>query len=132
MYIILYMEENNIINIHNPIPILQQQKSNLFNNKNNIHPNISNIRKKSEQKAYSDIINQEHKKNIKLKGKTLNQNIADSFIGLIDDLFTKEKDTNWKTHLYIILKKDQRYYYLAILLLIIAFILIIFQKIKTK
>lgn len=126
------MQQDNIINIHNPIPILQQQESNILNNKDNTNPNISNIRKTNEEMILKQIIKEEHEKNIKKKEKTLNQNIADSFIGFIDDLFTKDKKRSWTTHLKIILNKDGRYYYLGILLLTIGIVLIIFDKIKIK
>lgn len=110
----------DIVNIHNPIPILQQQKSNIFNNKDNTNPNISDIRRNKEQLILRDLVKQKQ-----LENKSLNQNIADSFIGVINDLFTKEKKVSWIS----ILRKNDRYYYLAILLLTIAFILIIFQKV---
>lgn len=126
------IKQDNIINIHNPIPILQQQESNILNNKDNGNPNISNIRKKNEEMILQQIIQEEHEKTIKKKEKTLNQNIADSFIGLLDDLFTKEKNRSWATHLKIILHKNKRFYYLGILLLTIGFVLIIFEKIKIK
>jgi len=95
------IKQDNIINIHNPIPILQQQESNILDNKDNTNPNISNIRKTKEEMILKQIIKEEHEKNIKKKEKTLNQNIADSFIGFIDDLFTKEKNRSWITHLKI-------------------------------
>lgn len=126
------MKEDTIINIHNPIPILQQQESNILNNKDNTNPNISNIRKTKEEMILKQIIKEEHEKTLKKKEKTLNQNIADSFIGFIDDLFTKEKNRSWLTHLKIILHKNDRYFYLGILLLTIGIVLIIFEKIKIK
>lgn len=121
---------SEIINIHNPIPILQQQSSNILDDKNNDNPNISNERKRIEKMIYEKLIQEDHKQKIKQKDKSLNQKIADSFVGVLSDIFTKENNISWITHIKIIFNRDARYFYLGILFLTIGLILIIFQRIK--
>lgn len=121
---------SEIINIHNPIPILHQQSSNILDDKNNDNPSISNERKRIEKMIYQKLIQEDNKQKIKKKDKSLNQKIADSFVGVLSDIFTKESNISWITHIKIIFNRDARYFYLGILLLTIGLILIIFQRIK--
>jgi hypothetical protein len=115
--------------MNNPVPILQQEKSNITTN-----PFIPNDQKIKEleildQKA-NKIIEDAYNKNkttsiSNLSIKDIITNIADSVIGFIDDLLSKPEDISWKDYISSILQKDQRYTYIGILFLIIAFYMLL-------
>jgi hypothetical protein len=113
-----------IINLQNPQPILQQDRSNIVTN-----PFIPNVQKEREletiNKEASDIIEKEYNKNktssiLNQPIKDINKNIAGSVIGILDDLFNKPDDTDWTSYIQTILQKDQRYAYIGILFILIA------------
>jgi hypothetical protein len=113
-----------IINLQNPKPILQQDRSNIVTN-----PFIPNVQKEREletiNKEASDIIEKEYNKNktssiLNQPIKDINKNIAGSVIGILDDLFNKPDDTDWTSYIQTILQKDQRYAYIGILFILIA------------
>jgi hypothetical protein len=113
-----------IINLQNPQPILQQDRSNIVTN-----PFIPNVQKEREletiNKEASDIIEKEYNKNktssiLNQPIKDINKNIAGSIIGILDDLFNKPDDTDWTSYIQTILQKDQRYAYIGILFILIA------------
>lgn len=115
---------STIINLQNPQPILQQDRSNIVTN-----PFIPNAQKEKEletiNKEASDIIEKEYNKNktssiLNQPIKDINKNIAESVIGILDDLFNKPDDTDWTSYIQTILQKDQRYAYIGILFILIA------------
>lgn len=68
-------------------------------------------------------------KTTSIKYKTLqeiNENISNSIIGIIDDLFKKPETTGWGVYIIEIFTKEQRYAYIGILLIIISIIMYIF------
>lgn len=118
------MTTNQIINIQNPVPILQQERSSITTN-----PFIPNEQKTLEletlDKEANKIIEEAwvKSKSNSIKNLSLNdinQNVSSSFIGLIDDLFTKPKETPWKEYIVEIFNKDQRFTYIGILFILIA------------
>jgi len=118
------MSVNQIANIQNAIPILQQERSTVTTN-----PFIPNEQKTIEleqiDKQANEIIEQQYKKNktnsiFNLTIAEINKNIAASFIGFLDDLFLKPEDMPWKVYIPMIIQKDQRYTYLGVLFIIIA------------
>lgn len=113
-----------IINIQNPIPILQQDKSMITTN-----PFIPNEQKIKELEVLDEeankIIENAYNKNktnsiSNLSLKEINKNVSSSFIGFLDDLFIKPDNIKWQEYLPIILQKDQRYTYFGILFIFIA------------
>jgi hypothetical protein len=119
-----------IINISNPVSILQQQSSQIITNP--FIPNDQKIKELEQlDKEASDIIEQEYNKNkttsiANLSIKEINKNISLSCIGLLDDLFVKPNDISWSIYIPMIIQKDQRYAYIGVLFIIIAiFILLI-------
>ena len=118
------MTTNQIINIQNPVPILQQERSSITTN-----PFIPNEQKTLELETLDKEANtimerawvKSKSNSIKnLSLNDINQNVSSSFIGLIDDLFTKPKETPWKEYIVEIFNKDQRYTYIGILFILIA------------
>ena len=128
-YIYMSQGNNNIANIQNPVPILQQERSQIITN-----PFIPNVQKEKEletiDKQANDIIEQAYNKNktnsiANLSVSDINKNLSQSVIGFLDDLFLKPQDVPWKTYLPMILQKDQRYTYIGILFIIIAFYMLL-------
>lgn len=113
----------------NPVPILQQEKSNITTNP--FIPNEQKIKEleiidKEANKIIEDAYNKNKTSSISnLSIKDIITNISDSVIGLLDDLFAKPENINWKDYLSSILQKNQRYTYLGILFLIIAFYMLL-------
>lgn len=113
------------------IPILQQQRSSITTN-----PFIPNEQREFELESISKdankIVESEYLKNktSSIQNKTLqeiNQNIANSVVGILDDLFKKPSETNWHIYIIEICTKEQRYAYIGILLIFISIILFIFK-----
>lgn len=118
------MSNNQITNIQNPVPILQQERSSIITN-----PFIPNEQKTSElqildteaNKIMEDAWIKNKNNSIKnLSINNINQNVSSSFIGLMDDLFMKPKDKPWREYIVEIFSKDQRYTYIGILFILIA------------
>lgn len=118
------MSNNQIVNIQNPVPILQQERSSITTN-----PFIPNEQKTLELKTLDMEANKIIEdawitnKNNSIKNlsiNNINQNVSSSFIGFMDDLFIKPKEKSWKEYIVEILNKDQRYTYIGILFILIA------------
>jgi hypothetical protein len=115
---------NQIANISNAVPILQQERSQITTN-----PFIPNEQKTLEletlDKQANAIIEEQYNKNktasiFNLTIKQINKNVSSSFIGFFNDLFAKPKDMPWRIYVPMILQKDQRYTYIGVLLIVIA------------
>ena len=125
------MSSNNIVNIQNPIPILQQPKSSITTN--------TLIPTQQQQIEYETIDNKELEKYNKQQEElkktgikyasfaTIHLKISESILGVIIDLFDKPKDETISEHIKNIFIKDQRYAYIGIFLVVIAIILYIFR-----
>jgi hypothetical protein len=118
------MSVNQIANLQNAVPILQQERSTVTTN-----PFIPNEQKTIElekiDKEANLIIEEQYKKNktnsiFNLTIAEINKHVSSSFIGFLDDLFTKPQDVSWKVYIPMIIQKDQRYTYLGILLILVA------------
>lgn len=123
------MSNNKIVNISNPVPILQQQRSNIVTN-----PFIPNDQKTIEiqeiDKQANKIIEEQYNKNktssiFNQSLDDLNKNISTSFIGFFDDLFIKPDEVSWYVYIQIILQKNSRYTYIGIILVLIAIYMLI-------
>jgi hypothetical protein len=122
---------NQIVNITNPIPILQQERSQITTN-----PFIPNEQQTFELEQLdtkaNQIIEETYNKNktnsiANLNLRDISKNISSSFIGILDDLFNKPEDIKWIDYIFFIFQKDQRYAYIGIVLLIIAFYMMIIR-----
>jgi len=122
---------NSILNVQNPIPILQQPKSSITTN-----PFIPNEVKQMELEMIDQEANkiiQEQYRQSQASGignmslKQLGQNISISYVGILDDLFVKPTNKSWDIYIFEIIQKDGRYGYLGILFIIIALLLILFE-----
>jgi hypothetical protein len=113
----------------NPVPILQQEKSNITTNP--FIPNEQKIKEleiidKKANKIIEDAYNKNKTTSISnLSIKDIIINISDSVIGILDDLFVKPENINWPNYISSILQKNQRYTYIGILFLIIAFYMLL-------
>jgi hypothetical protein len=105
-------------------PVLQQSKSSIVTNSF-----IPNEQKQFEleeiQKQANGIIEDNYKQNqnssiANMSLKYILQNMSNSVVGLIDDLFSKPDNVPWTHYLPDIIAKDQRYAFIGIILLIIA------------
>lgn len=127
------MSDDVIANIVNPQPILQQPAS----SKINTNPFIPNQQRELElkviQRQANEIIEDAYKSNktssiANLSLKQINKNISDSFLGIVDDIYKKPKDINWKDYFPKILEKDQRYAYLGVLLVLISLYILLSKR----
>ena len=113
----------------NPVPILQQEKSNITTNP--FIPSEQKIKEleiidKKANKIIEDAYNTNKTTSISnLSIKDIIINISDSVIGLLDDLFVKPENIDWPNYISSILQKNQRYTYIGILFLIIAFYMLL-------
>jgi hypothetical protein len=123
----LYMKNFEIIK--NPEPILLQQKSKLTTN-----AFIPDAQKENElqdlQNNANKIMLEYYNKNTtssiqNLSLSEINKNMANSVIGLMDDLLNKPNNVGWLSHIEICLKKDNRYTYIGIIFVIIAVYIIL-------
>lgn len=126
------MSVNQIANISNAVPILQQQRSSITTN-----PFIPNEQRAIElqqiDKSANLIIEEQYNKNkttsiFNLPISTINDNISSSFIGFFNDLFVKPADMPWRIYVPMILEKDQRYTYLGVLCIFIAIYMLAVRK----
>jgi len=122
---------NQIVNITNPIPILQQERSQITTN-----PFIPNEQQTFELEQLdtkaNQIIEETYNKNktnsiANLNLRDISKNISSSFIGILDDIFNKPEDIKWIDYIFFIFQKDQRYAYIGIVLLMIAFYMMIIR-----
>ena len=115
---------NDIANIQNPVNILQQERSKITTN-----PFIPNEQKIMELEIIdhesNEIIKKAHEKNniYNFSIKQINENISNSTIGFLDDIFIKPENNNWIEYLQIILLKEDRYVYFGFLLIIIVILI---------
>lgn len=93
--------QNATLPLKNPKPILQQTKSEITTN-----PFIKEAG--SDEPIENPTFSQ------------INENVSKSFVGILDDLFTKPDDESWNSYLPKILSKDNRYNYIAVLIFFIA------------
>lgn len=126
------MSVNQIANISNVKPILQQERSKITTN-----PFIPNEQKQIEleelDKEANDIIQEQYNKNrttsiSNISIRDITKNISSSFIGFFNDLFTKPEDIAWTEYLQTIFTKDQRHTYIGVLFILIAVYMLIVNQ----
>jgi len=125
------MSVNEIVNITNPTPILQQERSQITTNP--FIPNEQRILELEQlDKSANQIIEESYNKNktnsiANLNLRDISKNISSSFIGISEDLFNKPEDVKWVDYIFLIFQKDQRYAYIGVVLLMIAFYMMIIK-----
>lgn len=126
------MSVNQIANISNAVPILQQERSNITTN-----PFIPNEQRTMEleqiDRSANLIIEEQYNKNktssiFNLSLRDINTNISSSFIGFFNDLFLKPNDMPWRIYIPMILERDQRYTYIGVLCIFIAVYMLAVRK----
>lgn len=115
-----------VVNITNPVPILQQNKSSIITN-----PFIPNEQKEFEiellNKEASEILEKEYqeKQRDSIKNQTIEgifKKMINSILGVLDDIFKKPEDINFFHHLLNILSKENRYAYIGVFLILMVII----------
>jgi hypothetical protein len=118
----------NTNTIQNPVNILQQERSKITTN-----PFIPNEQKIMElgiiDHESNEIIKKAYEKNniYNFSIKQINENISNSTIGFLDDLFIKPENNNWIEYLQIILLKEERYVYLGFLLIMFVIFMMLIE-----
>jgi hypothetical protein len=108
------MNTVQIVPISNPIPILQQESSNITTN--TLIPKNTSI----------EIDLPQSNNPIKIEYFT---KVSSSFIDFFNDLFIKPDDIDWITYLQKITLKNDRYYYIGIFCIAMAIIISLLQQI---
>jgi hypothetical protein len=98
------LEELAFARLNNPIPILQQRKSNITTNPFILGRQPLPQPIKTVSRPFTDF----------------SKNLAQSCMGFLDDLYTKPNDQNWHSYIIFIIYKDNRHQYIGIFLLLIA------------
>ena len=127
------MDKNNnfIINITTPIPILQQNTSSINTNPFLINNNKINIIKSDIQtENYIENENKKETKEIYMTNLDIEyffKDFATNIIDFLNDLVDKPNDESWISYLVYILNKNNRYTYIGILFIIIALMIYIIE-----
>ncbi len=100
--------------IENPRPILQQPSSNNFNH--------VNLRKTEVNKRKTEV--EGDVKSLEVVGRRM----ADSVLGVMDDIYNKPKTENWKDYLATTILKDDRYAYIGMLCILITIYILLVKK----
>lgn len=147
-----YTSDGNGGIVNNPVPILQQQKSNITTNTfldpgnktydipsnqqlNNfgssveVLPNLNETRRTSSSRSLgfgegrgTELQPKPHSPSF----TEINKKLSITIIDTLDDLLNKPDNINWKDYALMVFAKDDRYTYFSILLIIFALILILF------
>ena len=113
------MNTVKIVPITNPIPILQQESSNITTN--TLIPKETTIEIDLPQSNTRIEIFKEY--------DIYFTKISSSLIDFFNDLFIKPDDINWFTYLQKITLKNDRYFYIGIFCIAIAIIISLLQQI---
>lgn len=108
-----------IVPISNPIPILQQESSNITTN--TLIPKNTSIEINLPQSNNTIKIFKEY--------DIYFTKVSSSFIDFFNDLFIKPDDIDWITYLQKITVKNDRYYYIGIFCIVTAIIISLLQQI---
>lgn len=117
-----------VVNVINPTPILQQNKSSIVTN-----PFIPNEQREFELSLLDEEANEiiekqyENTQLSSIKNQSIQQifrNIANSVTDILDDVFKpREESVSLSEHLLNTFTKNQRYAYIGVLLIILAVII---------
>jgi hypothetical protein len=127
---------NNIVNLQNPIPILQQPKSEIITNKL-----IPNRQKVEEYEIIDNIeLRKQQEQKIKLENNgikyasfaTIHTRISESIIGIITEIFDKPYNEGIFEHINNTFTKNQRYAYIGLLLIMISIILYLYRNTRSE
>ena len=124
MFLILLFLKSNInmiVNIHNPIPILQQKPSSITTNTLipvNFQPQLQETQESQESQIQET---QEYQVNI-------NQQISSDFIEFFNNMFEKPNDTPWPKYIIDIISKKKRYTYIGLFFILIAIYMLIIRN----
>ena len=134
-----------IVNIHNPIPILQQKPSSITTNTLipvNFQPQLqetqesqeSQIQKSQIQKSQESQIQKSQESQIQETQETqeyqvnINQQISSDFIEFFNNMFEKPNDTPWPKYIIDIISKKKRYTYIGLFFILIAIYMLIIRN----
>jgi hypothetical protein len=125
------MNSNNIVNLQNPMPILQQPKSSITTNTLIPNPQGEFDYETLDVKEF-DKMNKEYdaikKNNIKYTSfATIHAKISESVIGIITECYDKPKNIGWVEHIKNTFTKDERYSFIGILFIVISIIIYIIR-----
>lgn len=107
-----------IQNIHNPIPVLQQPKSQVLSN--SLVPNTL-----QEETVQLPTHNTPSLLDISIRNVATG--MSSSVLGFMEDIFHKSDSDSWIEHFQYSAIKEQRYMYFGILCIFIASILLLFK-----
>lgn len=121
-----------IVNIQNPIPILQQPKSTIVTTNPFIPNEVKEMELEMIDREANKIIEEQYRQSQasglgNMTVKQIGRNISVSCVGILDDLFAKPQDKAWGQYLPEIFQKDGRYGYIGILFIIIAALSMLFS-----
>jgi hypothetical protein len=125
-----YTSDGNGGMVNNPVPILQQQKSNITTN-TFLEPGNKTYDIQSNQQLNNFGINTVKSSDSKPKHNSpnfneINKKLSITIIDTLDDLLNKPDNIKWTDYILMVFAKDDRYTYFSILLIIFALILILF------
>jgi hypothetical protein len=126
-------DNNKIVNINNPVPILQQPRSSVVTTNPFIPNEVKEIELEEIDQRANEIIKEQYKRSQasglgNMTIKQIGTGISVTCIGILDDLFKKPQDTTWSVYGPEILQKDGRYGYIGILMIVIALLLMLFDN----
>jgi len=146
MFLILLFLKSNInmiVNIHNPIPILQQKPSSITTNtlipvnfqlQETQESQESQIQKSQIQKSQESQIQKSQESQIQETQETqeyqvnINQQISSDFIEFFNNMFEKPNDTPWPKYIIDIISKKKRYTYIGLFFILIAIYMLIIRN----
>ena len=135
-----------IVNIHNPIPILQQKPSSITTNTLipvNFQPQIqetqesqiqeSQIQETQESQIQETQIQETQIQETQIQETqeyqvNINQQISSDFIEFFNNIFEKPNDTPWPKYIIEIISKKKRYTYIGLFFILIAIYMLIIRN----
>jgi hypothetical protein len=140
MFLILLFLKSNInmiVNIHNPIPILQQKPSSITTNTLipvNFQPQLQETQESQESQIQKSQIQKSQESQIQETQESqeyqvnINQQISSDFIEFFNNMFEKPNDTPWPKYIIDIISKKKRYTYIGLFFILIAIYMLIIRN----
>jgi len=126
-----------IVNIHNPIPILQQKPSSITTNTLipvNFQPQLQETQESQESQIQKSQIQKSQESQIQETQESqeyqvnINQQISSDFIEFFNNMFEKPNDTPWPKYIIDIISKKKRYTYIGLFFILIAIYMLIIRN----
>jgi len=130
MFLILLFLKSNInmiVNINNPIPILQQKPS--FITTNTLIP-FKSQPQIQESRLQESKLQESKLQESKLQESKLNihQEISSDFIEFFNNMLEKPNDTPWSKYIIESISKKKRYTYIGLFFILIAIYMLILRN----